>query len=72
MNGKPRRGGESEDDMQSLIRSQIHDRTNARFLRAMPLFQPDAAMPDIFTQLLERLEEAEAHARPAVGRGAKR
>jgi len=46
-------------DLPALIRQQIHDRSNQRFLRTIPVFRADDDVPDEFDDLLERLEQVE-------------
>lgn len=64
-----RRRGEVRHPLPELIRDQLHDATNLRFLRAMPVFQPVTEDQDIFDRLLERLDAVESGS--AKGRSRK-
>lgn len=46
-------------DLPALITRQIRDRSNQRFLRNMPVFKTSNDAPDVFDELLARLERAE-------------
>lgn len=46
------------------IRRIAGDEPTRRYLRALPLFQPDFDMPDEFRDMLARMEQAE-HGSPA-------
>lgn len=41
------------------LRRQIRTETNARFLRNLPNFKTDRALPDDLEDLLDRLEQVE-------------
>ena len=51
------RGG--EDDLSSLIRDQLSDRSNRQFLSRLPIFRPDNDTHEAFSELLIRLARAE-------------
>ncbi|MDP3898707.1 MAG: hypothetical protein Q8Q62_18705 [Mesorhizobium sp.] len=55
-----RRTGGIQHPLPELIRDQLHDATNLRFLRAMPVFQPVTEGQDIFDRLLQRLDAVES------------
>ena len=46
-------------EISRLIRREIGTETNARFLRRMPLFRTDEALPEEMREMLARLEHAE-------------
>jgi len=41
------------------LKQQIRTETNARFLRNLPAFKTDRALPDVMEDLLDRLDQAE-------------
>ena len=41
------------------LKQQIRTETNVRFLRNLPAFKADRALPDVMEDLLDRLDQAE-------------
>lgn len=56
--GSKIRGG--EDDLSSLIRDQLYDTGNRRFLSRLTVFRPDTNTNEVFGEYLLRLDQAES------------
>jgi hypothetical protein len=53
----------SEDDTERVIRREMRSKENARFLRSMPTFKLDEALPKRLASLMDDLRRAEGSRR---------
>jgi hypothetical protein len=58
------KGRDGEDELSALIRDQLHDPANRKYLSRMAAFRVDSDTNEIFSDLLRRLDRADRAAAP--------